>query len=180
MNLHIILGSVREGRQGEKVATWLLEQAAATEWEAELIDLADWPLPFFNEATPPDANDGKYQNELAQEWSAKIAAADAYILVTPEYNHGYPAVLKNALDWLYYEWGGKPVAFASYSTGLTGGARAVEQLRQVVLHLQMVPVAQGLQIGKIDQWDPASSAESAQKMLAKLTTWAKMLAPLRK
>lgn len=180
MKLQLILGSVREGRQGKKVADWLLQQAKQTGWEAELLDLADWPLPFFNEAKSPDSNEGIYQNELAQQWSAKIASGDAFVIVTPEYNHGYPAVLKNVLDWLYLEWGQKPVAFASYSTGLTGGARAVEQLRPVVLHLQMVPVAQGLQIPNVEQWQPESSTETAQKMFAKLTEWSKLLASLRK
>jgi NAD(P)H-dependent FMN reductase len=83
-------------------------------------------------------NKGNYSNELGKKWAAKVAEADGYIMVTPEYNHGYSAVLKNALDWVFPEWNGKPVGFVSY--GNAGGARAIEQLRQVVIELQMVPI----------------------------------------
>ncbi len=112
--------------------------------QAELIDLRDWPLPFFNEAGSPGMLKGNYTNDLAKRWSAKIAEADAFIVVTPEYNHGYPAVLKNAFDWLYPEWNHKPIGFAGY--GNANGARAIEQLRQVVIELQMHPIKNSVHI----------------------------------
>jgi NAD(P)H-dependent FMN reductase len=87
---------------------------------------------------------GAYTNELGKKWAAKVAEADAYIMVTPEYNHGYPAVLKNAIDWVFYEWQGKPVGFVSYGT--VSGSRAVEQLRQVVIELSMHPIRNAIHV----------------------------------
>ena len=107
--------------------------------DVELVDLRDWPLPFFDQQTPPMM--GNYTDPLQQRWAEQVARADGFVLVTPEYNHGYPAVLKNALDHLYAEWNGKPVGFVGYG-GPGGGLRAVEQLRQVVIELGMVPMRQ--------------------------------------
>jgi NAD(P)H-dependent FMN reductase len=137
VEIQIILGSTREGRFGETVARWFHGIAAERQdIGAELIDLRDWPLPFFNEARPPASGHHAAQ---AQAWAGKVARADGYVIVTPEYNHGYPAVLKNALDHLYSEWNNKPVAFVGYG-GPAGGSRAVQQLRQVVVELQMAPI----------------------------------------
>jgi NAD(P)H-dependent FMN reductase len=110
--IYIILGSTREGRKGEKVAKWVHSVAASrSDLDIELVDLRDWSLPFVHNADTPAS--GKYNVET-QKWADKIAQADGFLIVTPEYNHGYPAVLKNALDHLYAEWNGKPVAFVSY------------------------------------------------------------------
>jgi NAD(P)H-dependent FMN reductase len=107
VRIQIILGSTREGRFGDRVATRFYGLAAKREnLVAELIDLRDWPLPCFNEPSSPIT--GHYAPE-ARAWAAKMAEGDSYVFVTPEYNFGYPAVLKNALDHIYHEWNNKPV-----------------------------------------------------------------------
>nr|ANY57938.1 FMN Reductase [uncultured bacterium] len=139
-HIQVILGSTRQGRVGASVASWFMQHASArTDLSAELVDLADWPLPFFNSPVPPAF--GPSSDPQARAWAAKVGQADGYVLVTPEYNHGYPAVLKNALDHVYREWNGKPVGFVGYG-GPGGGVRAVEQLRQVVVELSMFPLRQ--------------------------------------
>lgn len=145
LRISVVLGSTREGRFGEKPAQWILEelqkQAGVT---AELLDLRDYPMPFFDSQVPPSMAKGQYAHESVQQWAKKIAASDTFIIVTPEYNHGYPAVLKNALDWLHPEWHRKAVGFVSYGSAV--GARAVEQLRQVVIELQLVPIKSSIHI----------------------------------
>ncbi|HUC31322.1 MAG TPA: NAD(P)H-dependent oxidoreductase [Candidatus Paceibacterota bacterium] len=130
LKIKVILGSIREGRFGDKPAKWIFEKAKAKGLDVELLDLKDYPLPMFAEAQVPAAVSGNYPNEVAKKWAAKIGEADGFIFVTPEYNHGYPSVLKNALDFIFGEWNNKPGAFVGY--GVNGAARAVEQLKQVV------------------------------------------------
>lgn len=143
-NIQIILGSTRQNRHGEKIAKWVNNQAKERkDWQVELLDLRDYDLPFYDEAIPSSMNKGVYTNAEGARWAKKISEGDGYIIVTPEYNHGYPAVLKNALDYPYHEWGNKPVAFVSYGGG-AGAARAVEQLREVVAELKMVSVRDAL------------------------------------
>ncbi len=145
MNIQVIIGSTRPNRFSEKPAHWIMGELAKHEGvQAELIDLRDYPLPMFDAEISPAWSGGQYPHESVMAWAAKISQADAYIMIAPEYNHGYSAVLKNALDWLYPEWAHKPVGFISY--GGNGGARAVEQLRQVVVELQMLPVKYGIHI----------------------------------
>jgi len=108
----------------------------------ELLDLRDWPLPFFNEEVSPAW--GPSKNEVAQRWQKRIDLLDGSIMVTPEYNRGPAAVLKNALDYAYKEWNQKPVAFVAY--GGVGGARAVEQLRLHAIELQMAPIRSAVHI----------------------------------
>jgi NAD(P)H-dependent FMN reductase len=140
--ISIILGSTRQGRQGEKVARWVQLQAAKrSDFESELIDLRDWSLPFLDiPVSPATVKDGNYGSDLINRWANKIKESDGFLIVTPEYNHGYPAVLKNAFDWVYAEWNRKPVAFVAYSAGPISGARVVEQLREVTIELQLVPL----------------------------------------
>ena len=139
----VILGSTRQGRQGERVARWLMRRLERwPDAEFELVDLRDHPLPFFEHPLPPVS--GQYAAE-AQQWAEMVASGDGYIIVTPEYNHGYPAVLKNALDHVYREWNRKPVAFVSYG-GAAAGYRAAEQLRAVAVELQMAPIREQLGI----------------------------------
>src|SRR5665213_2869794 len=146
IKIQIIMGSTRQGRFVEQPAKWIFEKAKMQEGiEVELIDLRDWPLPFFDEAVSPSMNKGNYTNELAAKWAKKVGEADGYIIVTPEYNHGYPGVLKNAIDYVYGEWNNKPVGFVSYG-GVAGGTRSVQQLRQVAIELQMVPIRNGIHI----------------------------------
>lgn len=146
LKIKIILGSTRPSRFSDKPGAWIFEEAKKKDGvEAELLDLRDYPLPFYNEPTSPAAvKDGAYPNDIAKKWAAKIGEADGFIIVTPEYNHGTSGVLKNALDYIYAEWNDKPVGFVAY--GGVGGARAVEQLRGVVIELQMAPIRSAVHI----------------------------------
>lgn len=148
-NIQIILGSTREGRAGEKVANWVIKELREfKEIHTELLDLKDYPMPFYGEVLPVETLHHHYKAENAEKWVNKVKEADGYIIITPEYNHGYSAVLKNALDYAYEEWNKKPVAFISYG-GVAGGARAVEQLKQVAVELQMAPLRESVHINKI-------------------------------
>src|SRR5690606_14476488 len=130
----IIIGSTREGRFGDKPARWISGIAAKrTDMQFELIDLRDYPLPFFEEQMSPVY--APTQHPVAQRWAARLATLDGFIVVTPEYNHGASAVLKNALDYAYKEFNRKPIAFVGY--GGVGAARSVEHLRMVAVDLQM-------------------------------------------
>jgi NAD(P)H-dependent FMN reductase len=141
LKIQVIVGSVREGCASAPVARWV-QAGASGQIDAELVDLADWPLPMFALATPPAMGD--YKDPLQKRWAAKIGEADGYVLVSPEYNHGTSAVLKNALDYLYAEWNRKPVAFVSF--GNTGGARAVEHLRGIAVELRMAPLGEAVHL----------------------------------
>jgi NAD(P)H-dependent FMN reductase len=145
IKIKIILGSTRQNRFSDKPGQWIFEETKKIDGvEAELLDLRDYQIPFFESSTPPSIAQGKYENEIIQKWSAKINEADAFIIVSPEYNHGYPAVLKNAMDVLYPEWNRKPVGFVSYGSAM--GARVIEQLRLVAIELQMVPIRHAIHI----------------------------------
>lgn len=145
MKLLIIIGSIRPNRFSIKPATWIYQEAQKLPGvEVELVDLLDYPLPFYDEAMTPAMLKGNYTNEMAKKWAAKMGEGDGYIIVTPEYDHSMPAVLKNALDWVYYEWNKKPVGFVSF--GSVGGARAVEQLRLVVVEVEMAPIKRAIHI----------------------------------
>jgi NAD(P)H-dependent FMN reductase len=133
-----ILGSTRQGRRGEKVANWFGEIASAREdIDYEPVDLRDWDLGFFDEPKVP--SQGDYENEGQRRWAEKVGAADGFVWISPEYNHGYPPPLKNAIDFIYAEWNRKPMAVVSYG-GAAGGLRAAEQLRLVAIEVQMAPV----------------------------------------
>ena len=190
IKIQIILASIREGRFGDKPAHFVLGEAKKLEGvEVELIDLKEHPLPFFADAVSPSMTKNGYGTEAARKFAQKIAEADAYIVVTPEYNHGYPSQLKNALDSIFAEWNNKPIAFVAY--GSAGGARAVEQLRQVAVELQMASIRNAVHIG----WDlymkvvnekiPANPElfapilERTQGMLKQLVLWAKALKAMR-
>lgn len=145
IKLQVIVGSTRAGRFSEKPALWILESAKKLEdVEAEIIDLRDFTLPFFDASMSPAYANGSYTQPDVGRWTKKIGEADGFIIVSPEYNHGYSAVLKNALDWVYQEWNNKPVGFISY--GGVGGARSVEQLRLVAIELQMAPIRNAIHI----------------------------------
>ena len=147
MKIKIILGSTRQGRVSEVIGKWVMEQAKNISGaEFELLDLREYPMPFFDEPVSPSQIKEPYTNPAVAKWTAKIVEGDAFIIVTPEYSHGYPAVLKNALDYVYKEWNGKKIAFVGY--GGVGAARAIEQLRQVVIELQMIPMRSAVHITK--------------------------------
>jgi NAD(P)H-dependent FMN reductase len=133
----IIIGSTRPQRVGEAVARWVYDIAKKrNDVTFELVDIIDFRLPLLDEPIPP--SQGKYSKEHTKNWAAKIAQFDAYIFVTPEYNHGIPGALKNAIDFLYKEWNNKVAGFVSY--GSSNGVRAVEQLRLVMAEMQIADV----------------------------------------
>lgn len=137
MNIQIIVGSIREGRIAIKVANWLEREIIKLEFSTlniEVVDLQEWDLPFFAGKNSPAT--GIYDQPKQQEWAKKIASGDAFIFVTPEYNHGYSPVLKNAIDFLYKEWQAKPSAFVSY--GGTNGSRSIDQIKQVCAFIGMI------------------------------------------
>lgn len=189
MHIKIILGSTREGRFSDKAGAWIKgELDKIADVEAEVLDLRDYPMPFFSEAETPGYKSKPYTEPVVARWTAKIAEGEAYIIVAPEYNHGYPAVLKNALDWVYQEWNNKPVAFVSYGSAM--GARTVEQLRQVAVELQMAPIRNALHmpydiIVAIGKGMPAAEAfapyvERLGGLSAQLLWWARALKVARK
>lgn len=136
--IQVILGSIRKARNGDKVARWFMEVAKkVTGAEVELVDLLDYPLPLFDDATGAKSREaGKHPNPAVQKWLQKLNAADGYVVITAEYNHSVPGALKNALDFPYNELVGKPVGFVSYG-GVVAGSRAVEHLRQIVEEFKM-------------------------------------------
>lgn len=142
----VILGSIREGRAGEKVAKWFMDAVQHVESaQFNLVDLKDYPLPLFAEAVSPQYREGKHSSPDIQAWLDTIAQADGYIFITPEYNHGIPGPLKNAVDYGYKEWNNKPIGFIGYG-GLAGGARSVEHWRQIAAELQMFDVREAVLI----------------------------------
>ncbi len=133
----IILGSTRPGRNGEAVAKWVYEQAKQrSDAQFEFVDIADYNLPLLDEPIPP--SQGKYSKEHTKKWAAKIASLDAFIFVTPEYNHSTSGALKNAIDFLYAEWNNKAAGIVGY--GSAGGTRAIEHLRGIMAEIQIADV----------------------------------------
>jgi NAD(P)H-dependent FMN reductase len=137
LRVAIVLGSTRPNRNGEAVAKWVYEIAARRgDADYELVDLKDYNLPLLDEPIPP--SQGKYSQPHTKAWAAKVEAFDAFIFVTPEYNHSTSGALKNALDFLYKEWNNKAAGFVGY--GSAGGVRAVEHLRLIMAELQIADV----------------------------------------
>jgi NAD(P)H-dependent FMN reductase len=140
----IIIASTRPGRVGLPVARWFAQRAREHGgFEIEVVDLAELKLPLLDEPMHPRLR--QYTQPHTQRWSAMVDGADAFVLVTSEYNHGYPAPLKNAIDYLNQEWTYKPVGFVSYG-GVAAGTRAMQQLKTVVAALKMVPVPEAVNI----------------------------------
>ncbi|MGC3999213.1 MAG: NAD(P)H-dependent oxidoreductase [Anaeromyxobacter sp.] len=140
LRLGVITASTRDVRMGEKVARWFRGVAARRpELEVVELDLKVIGLPFLVDPRHPKVAEHDWPRPEQRAWVAAVSGCDAFAIVTPEYNHGYPGALKNALDHAYAGWNGKPVGFVSYG-GVAGGVRAVEQLRQVIVELQMAAV----------------------------------------
>lgn len=184
-DLKIIIASTRPGRKGPVIASWVYEMAIRNgEFDASLLDLAIINLPFFDEPLHPRLK--KYEHEHTKNWSHIIESADAFIIVTPEYNYGYPASIKNALDFLYNEWNYKPVAFVSYG-GQAGGTRAVQMLKQVVTAQKMMPIPESVHlpfftnfINEQDGFVPDDAVDKAAgTMFAELSKWTKALKTMR-
>jgi NAD(P)H-dependent FMN reductase len=143
--IKVILGTTRDARVGKKIADWVIDSSKEIkDSEFELIDLKDYNIPFFNLPISPAYKEPEY-NTNQKALQEKINEADGFVFVTPEYNHGYTSVLKNVLDTYYNEWRIKPATFVSYG-GISGGIRAVESLRLVLIELQMVPIRSSVHI----------------------------------
>jgi len=179
----IILGSTRPGRNGEAVANWVHNIASKRDDAVyELVDLKDYPLPHLDEALP--ASLGQYANQHTKDWSEKIAAYDAFVFVTPEYNHSTSGALKNAIDYLYAEWNNKAAGFVSY--GALGGARAVEHLRLVMGELQVADVRAQVALSMFTDFEnfatftPAEQQEErVNLMLDQVVAWGRALQGVR-
>ena len=143
--LLVIVGSTRPTRSADLVLPWLTQKVSGHEaFDAEIVDLRDWPLPIFTEhaGTIGDLADPTYSEPLVRAWNQKVKQADAFIVVTPEYNHSIPAVLKNAIDtvWLSFGFRNKPVAAVGYSGSIGAGIRAIEHLAHVFVEAEAVPL----------------------------------------
>jgi NAD(P)H-dependent FMN reductase len=150
--ISVIVGSTRQGRFSEKPAQWIFQRLKNRGGvDARLLDLRDFPMPFFDQPMPP-AMPGRppYENEVVKKWTAEIARSEGFIFVTPEYNYGTSAVLKNALDWVYPEWNRKAAAFVSYGSAM--GARGVQQLRLTAIELQLAPIRFSVHIPVATLW----------------------------
>lgn len=186
VKIKIILGATRPDRFGIQPAQWLMEQASErTDAEFELVDLQKIDLPFFDEPLPPAA--GNYQHDHTKDWSKIVDDADGYIFVTSEYNHSFPASVKNAIDFAYHEWSNKPVAFVSYGAE-AGGARAIEQLRPVVSWTGMFDIAEHViipnyrnQLNKQGNFSPTQEQnKKASKLFESLIFWSEKFQSARK
>jgi NAD(P)H-dependent FMN reductase len=183
--LMIVIASTRPGRLGLPVGRWFSRHASQHGgFEVDLVDLAELELPLLDEPHHPRLR--KYTKDHTQEWSARVEAADAFAFVTAEYNHGYPAALKNAIDYLHNEWHYKPLAFVSYG-GVAAGTRAVQQLKPVVAALRMVVIVEAISIPFVqefidDQGELSPNdviVDAADALLAELLHVDAALRPLR-
>lgn len=184
MKLKIITSTNRSGAQGRIVADWIYEYVKGnSDFEVELLDLAEINLPFMDEPNHPKLK--QYKFEHTKKWSKTIEDADAFIIVLAEYNYGFPAPIKNAIDYLHDEWKYKPVGFVSYG-GVSAGLRAVQMLKQVLTTLSMMPLTEqvnlpffskNIQDGKFIPND--SAIRSANVMLEELKKWTESMRQIR-
>lgn len=183
LKVGIILGSTRPGRSGEAVARWVHEQAVKRgDAEYELLDLRDYALPNLDEKQSAALN--QYEHPHTKKWSAAIAPLDAFVFVTPEYNHSTSGALKNAIDFLFHEWSNKAAGFVGY--GADGAVRAVEHLRQILGMLSVADVAPQVVLSlfhdfeNLTEFKPAErQQESLKLLLDQLLTWAAALRTIR-
>lgn len=185
LNVAILLGSTRPGRRGEAVAHWILDQLRAAGHPGasfELVDVAEQGLPLLDE--PLEPSQGRYDQFHTRRWAEIVDRFDAWIIVTPEYNHGPPAALKNALDFVYAEWNDRAAGFVSY--GSAGGLRAVEQLRLVMAELQVATVRAQVAFSLRTDWEQFRDFRPADhhrrdldRLAGQLLAWAGALKALR-
>ncbi len=183
IKLAIITGSTRPGRNGEAVALWTYEIARQrNDVDVELVDIQDFDLPLLDEPVPPSM--GQYSKPHTKVWAAKIESFDAYVFVTPEYNHGTSGALKNAIDYLYREWNNKAAGFVGY--GSAGGVRAVEQLRLVMGELQVADVRAQVMLSLSADFENFRTFKPAQRheavvndMIDQVVAWGGALRTLR-
>src|SRR6267142_2504906 len=184
LRIAIIIGSTRPGRNGEAVAKWVYEIAhRRSDAEFELVDIKDFNLPLLDEPMSPMM--GQYTHQHTKDWSAKIASFDAYVFVTPEYNHATSGALKNAIDFLYHEWVNKAAGFIGYGGAL--GARAVENLRLIMAELQVATVRAQVGLSLLTDFENYSvfkpgpqHDKSVNAMLDQVIAWGGALRTLRK
>lgn len=185
MNLTVIIASTRPGRAGEPIAKWFLERAKQQSPFDTLVvaDLKELALPLLDEPQHPRLQ--KYEHEHTRRWSSIVAAADAFVFVTPEYNFSSPPSLVNALDYLFKEWNYKPAAFVSYG-GISGGMRSVQMTKQILTSLKMVPIVEAVTIQSFSKMlaDGVFSgsedlAKNIKPMLDELHRWAVALKTMR-
>jgi|SRR5690606_3673297 NAD(P)H-dependent FMN reductase len=182
--LHTIICSTRPGRVGLPVAQWFHGVASKHEaFDARLVDLAEFNLPIYDEPKHPTLQ--QYEHEHTKRWSASVAAADAFVFVTPEYNFGPPPSLVNALNYVYREWNYKPAAFVSYG-GVSGGIRAVQMEKHTLTTLKMMPILEAVMIPMVAQhmengrfMAKEIHETSATALLNELARWAAALKPMR-
>jgi NAD(P)H-dependent FMN reductase len=183
--LLVIIGSTRPGRVGPAVADWIIDRARAQDhFEVRVADLAVIDLPIFNE--PKHPRFGQYEHQHTKDWSAIVGPADAFVFVIPEYNYGFNAATKNAIDYLNAEWANKPAGIVSYG-GVAAGTRATQMLKQVLSAVRVVPVNDAVNIPFVQQhldeegrFKPTEIMEdSATVMLSELARWSGALGTLR-
>jgi NAD(P)H-dependent FMN reductase len=184
--LGVVIASVREGRVGLPIAEWFIERARQhAKFEIQTVDLKTIDLPVFAERHHPRLQ--KYENEKQKAWSTLVAALDAFVFVTPEYNFSVSPALLNALDYLYVEWNYKPAAFVSYG-GISGGLRAVQMTKQTMTALTMMPIVEAVAIPFVSQTIDRDAGRftateqhdrSVMVMLDELYRWSQALATLR-
>jgi len=189
--LLVIVGSTRPTRSADLVLPWLTRKASEHEaFDTEIVDLRDWPLPIFAEhfGTIGDFSDPTYSEPIVKAWNNKIKSADAFVILTPEYNHSAPGGLKNAIDnvWISFGFRNKPVAFVSYAGGQTGGVRAIEHLAHVFIETESVPVRNSVVIPNVreafdEQGEPKNPVMNAAAdiMLDDLAWWSGALEKAR-
>lgn len=184
-NLKIITSTVRPSRKGPMIAEWIAEVAHQYgAFNVEVLDLAEINLPMMNEPAHPRLK--QYEHEHTKQWSAKIDEADAFIFVTAEYDHGYPAPLKNALQYLVQEWAYKAAGIVSYG-GISAGTRASVQLKTDLIALKVVSLFEAVNIPFFDQYineeaefvPNESSQRASQLMLSELVRWTKGMVVIR-
>lgn len=184
MKLHVVICSTRPGRKGPSVARWFAELAAEEgSFEVELVDLAEFALPVFDEPHHPRLQ--KYEHEHTKRWSAKVSEADAFVFVLPEYNYFAPPAFVNAVDYLMNEWAYKPAAFVSYG-GISGGLRAVQAAKQLLTTLKVMPLPDGVVLPTFGQQIEGetfnateANAKAGVTALAELRKWAGALKTIR-
>lgn len=185
LKLQTIICSTRPGRVGASVARWFHTFVSERGgFDAELVDLADFDLPVYDEPKHPLLQ--QYEHEHTKRWSESVSSADAYVFVTPEYNYNPPSSLVNALDYLYKEWNYKPCGFVSYG-GVSGGLRAVQAAKNLVITLKMMPMVEGVMVPMVQKYIQSNGSflsnelidKSAVEMLDELRRWAKALKTMR-
>ena len=184
LKVGIIVGSTRPGRKAEAVARWVHEIARKrTDADFEVVDIEDFHLPLLDEPVPPSM--GQYSKPHTKVWAAKVDSFDAFVFVTPEYNHGTSGALKNAIDFLFAEWNNKAAGFVGY--GSAGGARAVEHLRLVMAEVQVATVRNQVALSLFTDFENFTNfkpdprhEKSVNAMLDQVLAWGGALRPLRK